>query len=281
MSKVLFVLVFCVLSGGSVFPLQWDVNQKIETPESVHQISIDGSKPSKTFEGYGSLSAGASTRLLYDYPEPFRSEILDYLFKPNFGANIHHLKVEIGGDINSTCGSEPSIAATREEFNNPQPGYFRRGYEYWLMAEARKRNPKIILEGLQWGAPGWIGNGRFFSPDNADFICAWLKGATKYWNLNVNYVGIWNERMYDKEYIKLLRKTLDKNGLQNVSIDAGELYYPHHKWSIADDMVNDPGLNEAIGVINSHISEQTNYITTQNVRKINKHVSRYSLVGIL
>lgn len=32
-----------------------------------------------------------------DYPEPQRSEILDYLFKPNFGAALSILKVEIGG----------------------------------------------------------------------------------------------------------------------------------------------------------------------------------------
>lgn len=69
------------------------------TTKSVHQIYIDGSKPSNVFEGYGSLSAGASSRLLYDYPEPYRSDILDYLFKPNFGVNIHHLKVEIGGEF--------------------------------------------------------------------------------------------------------------------------------------------------------------------------------------
>ena len=256
-------------------------------------ISLNANDKGRVFEGYGSLSAGASTRLLYDYPEPYRSEILDYLFKPNFGANIHHLKVEIGGDVNSTDGSEPSIAATidgrhgcsgqfedgsehsisatREEFNNPQTGFFKRGYEYWLMAEARKRNPNIILEGLQWGAPGWIGNGNFFTKDNADFICAWLKGAEKYWNLEVKYVSIWNERMYDKEYIKLLRKTLDNNSLQSVVIDGGDLF-SDDRWLIADDMVKDTELNKAIGVINAHIPEETNYITTNNVRKINKPV---------
>lgn len=266
MKKVLFIVILIVLSIGSVF------SQQRDTIQSMHQIYIDGTRPNKTFEGYGSLSAGASTRLLYDYPEPYRSEILDYLFKPNFGANIHHLKVEIGGDINSTDGSEPSIAATREEFDNPQSGFFKRGYEYWLMAEARKRNPNIILEGLQWGAPGWIGNGNFFTKDNADFVCAWLKGAEKYWNCSVQYIGVWNEKLYDKEYIKLLRKTLDKNGLQNVIIDAGDLWQSSERWLIADDMLRDPELYKAIGVINAHSAEETNYITTENVRKINKPV---------
>lgn len=32
----------------------------------------------RTYEGIGALSAGASTRLLPDYEEPYRSQILDY-----------------------------------------------------------------------------------------------------------------------------------------------------------------------------------------------------------
>ena len=111
-----------------------------ETALITNQLTIvlDGKTLGKQFEGFGAVSAGASSRMLYDYPEPFRSEILDYLFKPHFGANLLHLKVEIGGDINSSDGSEPSIAATRVEFDNPKPEYFRRGYEFWLMSEAKK-----------------------------------------------------------------------------------------------------------------------------------------------
>jgi hypothetical protein len=43
------------------------------------------------------LSAGGSSRYLYDYPQTQRDQILDYLFKPNFGASLHILKVEVGG----------------------------------------------------------------------------------------------------------------------------------------------------------------------------------------
>jgi hypothetical protein len=64
------------------------------------------------FGGLGALGAGASSRLLIDYPEPQRSQILDYLFKPGYGATLQHLKVEIGADVNSTDGSEPSFMRT-------------------------------------------------------------------------------------------------------------------------------------------------------------------------
>jgi hypothetical protein len=33
---------------------------------------------------------------------------LDYLFKPHYGASLNILEVEIGGDMNSTDGSESS-----------------------------------------------------------------------------------------------------------------------------------------------------------------------------
>src|SRR5947207_2771629 len=121
-----------------------------------HEISpliVDAQDEGRTFEGIGAVSAGASSRLLIDYPEPQRSEILDYLFKPNFGAGIQHLKVEIGGDVNSTDGCEPSHMHTPDDEN------YTRGYEWWLMKEAKKRNPKIILDCLAWGAPYWVGKG--------------------------------------------------------------------------------------------------------------------------
>ncbi len=63
----------------------------------------------KVFDGIGGLSGGGATsKLLVNYPEPQRSEILDYLFKPNFGASLQILKVMIGGDAQSGMGTEAS-----------------------------------------------------------------------------------------------------------------------------------------------------------------------------
>jgi len=53
--------------------------------------------PGTGFDGIGAISGGGgNTRLLYDYPEPYRSQVLDYLFKPGVGAALHILKVEMG-----------------------------------------------------------------------------------------------------------------------------------------------------------------------------------------
>ena len=88
---------------------------------------------------------GAVSRLLMNYPEPQRSQILDYLFKPNYGASLQSLKVEIGGDGNSTEGSEPSHMHRAGDEN------YGRGFEWWIMNEARRRNPKIELTRLRLG----------------------------------------------------------------------------------------------------------------------------------
>ena len=121
-------------------------------------LNVSGQSPGRVFEGIGGESAGASTRLLIDYPKKQRDQILDYLFKPDFGASLQVLKCELGGDMNSTDGTEPAYFRSRSEYEHPKARYFNRGYETWLMKEARKRNANIRLGLLQWGAPGWQKN---------------------------------------------------------------------------------------------------------------------------
>ena len=135
-------------------------------------ITINGSSGGRVLDGVGAVSGGGgNSRLLIDYPEPQRSDILDYLFKPGYGAAMQIMKVEIGGDTNSTSGAEPSHEHTRGSIN------CNRGYEWWLMEQAKARNPNIALVGLAWGAPGWIGNGNFWSNDSIDYLVAWLDCA--------------------------------------------------------------------------------------------------------
>ena len=207
-------------------------------------ISLDPAKPGRVFEGIGGVSAGASSRLLIDYPEPQRGEILDYLFKPHYGAELQHLKVEIGGDVNSTDGTEPSHQHSRDDES------YTRGYEWWLMKEAKKRNPDIVLDCLAWGAPAWIGNGRFYSQDMADYVAKFIKGAKRVHGLEMNYTGVWNEKPYDIAWIKLLRQTLDVNGLGGVGIIAADQCA--NVWKIAEDINQDPDLKAAAFAIGAH-----------------------------
>ncbi len=206
-------------------------------------IVLDGTLEGRMFEGIGAVSAGASSRLLIDYPEPQRSEILDFLFKPGFGAAFQHLKVEIGGGINSTDGTEPTHMRSSGETN------FNRGYEWWLMEEAVKRNPDIVLDCLAWGAPAWIGGGKYYSPAMADYIARFISGAREFHGLNITYTGVRNETPADADWVKLLRITLDRRGLRQVKIVGGD---EASSWSIADGMALDSQLANCVDVIGAH-----------------------------
>eukprot|EP00397_Hematodinium_sp_SG-2012_P016034 GEMP01016345.1.p1 GENE.GEMP01016345.1~~GEMP01016345.1.p1 ORF type:complete len:878 (+),score=198.65 GEMP01016345.1:232-2865(+) len=171
-----------------------------------HVIRITSDGPRFTFDGIGALSAGASSRLLVDYPEKERSEILDLLFLPHYGAALQVLKVEIGADTQSTDGSEATHMRTADEKAD-----CTRGYEGWLVNEAKKRNPKIVVQGLEWGAPRWIGNGTFFSTDNIRYVVAWVQCMWDKFSVEVQYIGIWNESPWGgTQYVEQMRAALDK-----------------------------------------------------------------------
>jgi len=227
------------------------------------RISIDGKGEGRIFEGLGAVSAGASSRLLIDYREPYRSQILDYLFRPSYGAALQHLKVEIGADVNSTDGSEPSIARTRAEMAHPD---FNRGYEWWLMEEARKRNPRVMLDSLAWGAPGWIGNGHFYSQDMADYVVKFIQGGKSAHHLDIHYTGIWNETNDDTSYVKLLKRTLIARGL-STELVCCDLYPSERQWSIIGDMQRDPELKRAVDVVSVHYPRVNGKLTTPAAAK--------------
>jgi galactosylceramidase len=215
---------------------------------SAVDVVLDGTITGRTFEGVGAVSAGASSRLLIDYPQPQQGQILDYLFKPNYGASLQHLKVEIGGGVNSTDGTEPTHMLTRTDQN------YTRGYEWWLMGQATVRNPDIILDCLAWGAPGWIGTSNYYSQDMCDYIVNFINGAQKYYGLNFRFTGTHNESAINTSWIKLLRSTLNANGLQNVQLVAADEW--GGTWNIVTNtsygLLADPVLSNDVARVGAH-----------------------------
>jgi hypothetical protein len=203
-------------------------------------ISANGASAGLTFGGIGAISGGGgNSRLLTDYPAAQQQQILDYLFKPDYGADLQILKVEIGGDTNSTDGSESSIEHTSGAINCSS------GYEWWLMEQAKALNPSIKLYGLAWGAPGWVGS-TFWTTATINYLVSWLNCATSH-GLTINYLGGWNERGYSIAWYEQLRSTLNADGYSAVQIVGAD-----SDWSIATDVAGNPTFASAVSIIGVH-----------------------------
>lgn len=205
-------------------------------------INVDAADTGRIFDGVGAISGGGgNSRLLIDYPAQQRNQILDYLFKPGYGASLQILKLEIGGDANSTDGSEPSVEHTRSVVNCDA------GYEFWLAEQAKLRNPSIKLYGLAWAAPGWIDDGNFWSKGTIDYLMTWM-GCARFHGLTIDYLGGWNERGFNKTWYEDLHAALAAKhyATKVVGDDSG--------WRVADDMVKDADFAKSIDIIGVHYS---------------------------
>ena len=187
------------------------------------------------WDGVGASFTGASARLLRDYGEPWRTQILDTLLAPSGapstmatfkGAALQILRLEIGGDGNSDgAGSAPSHL--HRQADAPTAA---RGWAWWLASEAVKRNPgvKIMLVPVAW--PRWVEGGHslpFHNPaEAADYVASSVTLFQAQSGASVGYVGLWASPLADvstlqpqlTEYAVALRAALDAQGLAGTKI---------------------------------------------------------------
>lgn len=201
-------------------------------------VTLDGANLGKVFDGIGVVES--TGRLLYDYPEPQRSDILDYLFKPNFGASLHILKVEIGSDSNNTTISVPNHKRTATEASN-----YNRGWMFWLMKEAKLRNPDIKLAALHWGYPAWANT----DAKKAQWIVDFVKGARDQHSLTIDYLGGNQNESGVSDLAKSVKTELVNNNLSSVKVvSADEL----DSWNVATKIQNDAAYASSVDIIGSH-----------------------------
>ncbi|HEV2634967.1 MAG TPA: galactosylceramidase [Actinocrinis sp.] len=236
-------------------------------------ITVDGSAMGPEFYGVGAISGGGGNSVyLKDYPEPERTDILNYLFSPDYGADLQVLKVEIGGDTNSTDGSEPSIE------HGPGAVDCGSGYEWWLMEQAQQRNPNIVFYGLQWAAPSWVGgtpltktapaaDGKapktahksLWTTADVDYVMDWMRCASSH-NLKVSYLGGWNESGWNPSWYESMRAALNTAGYTSTRLVAADSFpYPTSTpqgqastWNVAKTMHADPAFDAAVSVLGAH-----------------------------
>ncbi|GAA1245912.1 ricin-type beta-trefoil lectin domain protein [Kitasatospora nipponensis] len=220
-------------------------------------VTVDGAGTGRTFDGVGAVSGGGgNSRLLSDYPEPQRSQILDYMFKPGYGAALQVLKVEIGGDTNSTDGAEASHEHVQGQVHCDT------GYEWWLMEQAKARNPDIKLAALAWGAPGWVatpGKGDFWNDNGISYLTDWL-GCAKQHGLTIDYLGGRNESgTPDPTWFPKLRSSLNASGYGAVRLVADDNWtgFPVRSdttgtWPLLTAMAADPAFADSVDIIGHH-----------------------------
>ena len=213
--------------------------------DAVQTVAVDGQSPGRTFDGVGGISS-SSSRLIYDYPEPERGQILDYLFKPGYGAGLQILKVEIGGDANSTVTAEPSHERKRGAIDCD------RGIEWWMMQQAKRRNPDIKLAGLLWSAPGWF-DGGLWSDDQVTYLVDWL-GCARQHGLTIDYLGGANEEYTpppSPSFFVALHKALATT-YPDVQIVATDEHVPPDYWHTVSDMKTNPDYRDAVDILGEH-----------------------------
>lgn len=217
-----------------------------------------GDSQQTVFDGVGGLSAGASSRLLYDYPEPQRTQLLDYLFSPGVGAALQVIKVEVGGDTQSTDGTEASHMHTRTDLSCD------RGFEWWLLREARLRNPSIVTYGLLWGMPGWVDNQTNRRPEGFDwkhvygsdmilYLTEWVRCAENFQNTSINWLGIWNESPWGTvSFVKALRTRLRDSGFDQTRLVLMDGGLPPATDAFWDGLRDDAAFRDSFGAVGFH-----------------------------
>ena len=211
---------------------------------AAQSIQLSAKSTGKQFDGIGAVNGGGATSvLLKDYPEPQRSQIIDMVYRPKFGASVSALLVEVPGDGNSTQGSMPSHSHYRGDHN------YLRGYMWWVMQEAKRRNAALSLDATSWSAPAWVGN--IWSDDMVDYYVDWLQGLRQVHGLELDALGCHNEKGWHGEFAKHLRKAMNERGFRNVKLH-GFGNWGNQKMDFLKYMLEDPELRDALDAVCAH-----------------------------
>ncbi|MBQ8108321.1 MAG: DUF1080 domain-containing protein [Ruminococcus sp.] len=224
------------------------------------------------YRGNGMVSGNNSSRLLLDYkyenPEAYQ-EILEYLFGEK-GLGITHLKLEMGSDINSSSGTEPAVMRSEEEEAD-----VTRGAGYQLAADAKAVNPDLTLDMLWWSEPKWVSSADDVYAARYKWYKQTLDAAYETYGIRFDYVSaVQNERAYDADWIKYLSAHLKAESdapydYSKIKIVGGDEVCT---WNIADEMLYDEQLRDAIDVAGSHYTSWSSESARELAEKYGKEL---------
>lgn len=230
---------------------------------SIKELIIDGStvdrNPASAFRGLGAVTGNNSSRLLMDYkaksPDSYW-EIMELLFRPDYGAGLTHVKIELGADINSSSGTEPCVKRDLEE-----PADVTRGAGFMFAADAKKINPEITVDFLRWGEPAWVS--KAFSDgieSGFDARYRWYKetidAAYDEFGLKIDYVSADSNETgkADAQWIIYFSHRLKEEKNTRYDYSAIKIVASDEVGTrnIAAQMMENSSLREAIDVIGLH-----------------------------
>lgn len=247
----------CAEGGASERLLQFALSKATVARE----IAADGNRAitdeTRVYEGLGMVSANNSSRLLLDYkwenPKTYWKLLNDMFGKDGIGISL--IKIEMGADVDSSSGTEPAVMRAAEEKAD-----VTRGAGYQLAADAQTINPELKIDLLFWGIPGWAAR----AADPYAAMYQWYKATIDAmydtYGLKVTHVTVTqNEKPVDTEWIKYFHRafraeTKGRYDYGTIRIVAGEAV---GTWEIADQMLEDPTLMEAVDVVTAHYTSWT------------------------
>lgn len=228
--------------------------------------------PHLRYKGQGMISCNGSSRLLMDYkaknPQTYY-QLLDYLFGSD-GLELTHFKAELGSDVNTSSGTEPTTMRQENEKAN-----VRRGAGFSLAADIKKRYPHVTLDMLWWSEPRWVTDAQDICAARWKWYKETLKAAYEVYGLEFDYVSAnRNERAVDKEWIIYLSKALknetdcpyDFSKIKVVAADECS------SWNISGDMLRDPELLEAVDIVGSHYTSFADESTVRLAKEYGKEI---------
>lgn len=170
------------------------------------------------FRGLGCTVSSGSTKLLLDYKtlhaEAY-TEILSLLFKKEYGAELSHIRLELGSDVNSVSGTEPSVMRSEDDEND-----IMRSSGFIFVSDALKINPDITVELMNCGEPFWVKNAFSAGKRNGyraryNWYLETIKSAYRTLGIKFTHINPEKDEISDSEWLIYFAKRLksEKNKL--------------------------------------------------------------------
>jgi hypothetical protein len=218
------------------------------TANAATTVNIDGNGTSRPFYGIGMVNSSGTSKLLKDYPANQQSDILDFLFKPKFGASLQVVKNEIGADSNSSSGTEPS------HWRNQADTPVARGVNFWIASQAKLRNANMEYAGLRWATPAWVNTDALRSSYLLKYLDLMSVNGTP-----VDFIGPGiNETNYITSLGDFIKNTfkpaLDAGGYTSKIVIADDI---NTKWSAASTINSDAALKADVFAQSAHYTDSS------------------------